>query len=101
MSPSIFFAESAQNGVGVLQNYASAAELYQITADKGYSDAENQLGCQYKNDRGIRQDCNRARELYEMAADQGNKGAQFNLALRYEYDQEVHRITHVLQLVIK
>ncbi|MGC1498039.1 MAG: tetratricopeptide repeat protein, partial [Sulfitobacter sp.] len=56
-----------QNGVGVGQDEARAAELYQVACTVGNIAGCSNLGIMYQNGIGVGQDEARAAELYQMA----------------------------------
>ena len=71
------------------KEYEKAVEFYQKAADKGYTNAQYNLGVMYDNGWGVRQDYIKAVELYQKAADQGNADALSNLGVMYESGQSV------------
>ena len=72
-----------ENGQGVPQDCAKAAELYQKAADAGDTRALKYLGVLYNNGRGVPQDYAKAAELFQKAADAGNSDAMNNLGVLY------------------
>lgn len=68
-----------ENGHGVVQDYAKAAEWYTKAALQGYSFAQCNLGVLHENGRGVKQDYYKAIEWYTRAAEQGDSIAQYNL----------------------
>ena len=73
------------------QNYFKAFEWTKKAAEKGFANAQYNLGWMYFNGLGIRQDYLKAVEWYQKAADQGFDKAQFNLARMYANGQGVKR----------
>ena len=69
---------------GVNQDYQKAHHLYQLAADQGLSDAQNDLGRMYYYGHGVNQDYQKARLLFQFAADQGHDNAQNNLGCMYD-----------------
>ena len=59
-----------EKGEGVEQVYAKALELYQIAADQGDAQGQNNIGDMYENGHGVEQDFEKAMEYYQLAADQ-------------------------------
>jgi TPR repeat protein len=76
-------------GAGVPQDYAEAAKWYQKAADRGDSDAQNNLGNMYENGQGVPQDYTEAVKWYRKAADQGNPYAQLSLGIMFFYGNGV------------
>ena len=63
--------------------YAEAARLYKLAADKGNAAAQNNLGVLYEKGQGVPQSYEEAARLYKLAADQGDADAQNNLGELY------------------
>ena len=72
-----------RRGQGVPQDYAEAAQWYQLAADQGFTEAQYNLGVTYDEGEGVPQDDAEAARRYRLAADQGHVSAQFNLGLMY------------------
>ena len=72
-----------ENGWGVPQDFAKAAELYQKAAEAGNTNATYYLGLLYANGQGVPQDYAKAAELYQKAADAGYPDAMNNLGVLY------------------
>lgn len=58
-------------------------EWYQESAEKGYPEAQYNLGVLYANGRGVKLSHTEAVKWYRLAADQGLANAQFNLGVSY------------------
>ncbi len=72
------------NGYGVQQNHAEAANWYQKAAEQGYAFGQSNLGFMYENGDGVDQDYAEAVKWYRKAADQGLALGQNNLGHMYE-----------------
>jgi len=72
------------NGLGVPQDYAKAAQWYEKAAVRGDMKAQYHLGAMYENGRGVPQDYTKAHLWREKAAVQGYALAQYNLGTMYE-----------------
>ncbi|MGC1506750.1 MAG: tetratricopeptide repeat protein, partial [Sulfitobacter sp.] len=74
-----------QNGNGVGQDEARAAEIFQMACDKGevLTGCFN-IGIMYQNGIGVGQDEARAAGLYQMACTVGNEASCFNLGIMYQ-----------------
>ncbi|GBC31753.2 kinase-like domain-containing protein [Rhizophagus irregularis DAOM 181602=DAOM 197198] len=73
-----------KEGIEVEKNYNKAFELFEKSAEGGYSDRINSLGYCYIYGVGTNIDMQKAFELYQKSANLGDKGAQYNLAMMYE-----------------
>ena len=80
-----------ENGRGVSQDYAKAAEWFRKSAEQGNADAQYNLGIMYGTGMGISQDYAKAVEWYRKSAEQGNADAQYNLGCMYENGRGVSR----------
>ncbi|MDY2985664.1 MAG: serine/threonine-protein kinase [Synergistes jonesii] len=78
-----------QQGKGVPQDTAAAAEWFRKSAEQGYSPAQNDLGTLYVQGRGVPQDYKEGVKWLTKAADQGNAYAQSNLGWLYDNGQGV------------
>ena len=78
-----------ENGQGVPQDCAKAAELYQKAADAGNPRALKYLGVLYKNGWGVPQDYAKAAALFQKAVDAGVTTAIFHLGVLYKNGQGV------------
>ena len=65
------------------KNFAKAAELYRICADRGEAVCQSKLGLMYDNGQGVPQYHQEAARWYRLAADRGDVIAQVNLGLMY------------------
>lgn len=72
-----------ENGLGVKQDLAVAAQWYQLAAEQNDSEAQVLLAYCYEVGAGVPQDPRAVVTLMTRAADSGNAEAQFNLALYY------------------
>ncbi|NQZ10141.1 MAG: sel1 repeat family protein, partial [Algicola sp.] len=78
-------------GEGIAQNYVQALVWFHKAAEKGFVDAQYNLGTMYKKGQGVKLDYLQAVDWYQKAADQGDADAQFNLAIMYKNGQGVNR----------
>ena len=69
-------AVKLENGEGIAQNYALAADLYCRAARKGDSDAAYRLGWMYANGRGMLRDDRIATGLFRYAAERSHDYAK-------------------------
>ena len=77
-------ANRHHNGDGVLQNFATAAELYEQAATLGHAGAQNRLGQYYHSGLGVEQNQQAALRWLMAAADQGDPQHIFDLASALE-----------------
>ena len=68
---------------GIAKNYSEAVYYYQLAADQGIVEAQNNLGMMYLQGLGVQKDSKKAFHLFEQAALGGSQNAQNNLAIRY------------------
>ncbi len=54
-------------------------EVVQGSAEKGFADAQYQLGCLYSKGTGVRKDIKEARSWWEKAAQQGDEKSKLSL----------------------
>lgn len=73
----------AQGKMGFKQNWEEAIKWFNIAAEKGFADAQCNLGICYQNGWGVQKNIDKAIELYTKAAKQGHAQAQNNLGSRY------------------
>ena len=66
---------------GVDQDYSKAKEYFLKAAEKGNSDALNNLGKMYDLGKGVEQNFAKAMEYYQKAAERGNPEAFYNISL--------------------
>ena len=59
-------------GTGVAQSYEEAARLYSAAVEKGYANAEFNLGLLHEDGLGVEQSAPEALRLYTLAAEQGD-----------------------------
>lgn len=72
-----------ENGLGVKQDLAVAAQWFQLAAEQNDSEAQLLLAYCYEVGAGVPQDPQQVMNLMTRAAESGNAEAQFNLALNY------------------
>lgn len=72
-----------QNGEGVLQDLAEAADWYRKAADQADATAQNNLGLLYLNGRGVTQNDTEALKWFRKAAEQGEVVSQVILGNLY------------------
>lgn len=72
-----------------IKSYTEAAKWYQKAAEKGYADAQNNLGIYYAKGHGVQQSYTDAAKWYRQAAEQGDMWAQCNLGWLYFYGRGV------------
>jgi TPR repeat protein len=72
-----------EEGQGVPQDDALAAEWFRKAAEHGNAQAQNSLGVLYAQGRGVRHDKEEAVRWYKKAAKQGLPEATYNVAIAY------------------
>lgn len=72
-----------ENGLGVQQDLAVAAQWFQLAAEQNDSEAQVLLAYAYQVGAGVPKDPQQVMNLMTRAANEGNAEAQFNLALNY------------------
>jgi len=72
-----------ENGLGVKQDFAEAAEWYRRAADQGGPESQNNPGVLCTTGQGVPQDYMEAVRLYGLAATQDDLEATTNLAFMY------------------
>ena len=65
-------------------DYAKAMKYYHIAAERGNTDAMNDIGFMYERGLGVTKDDAEATKWYRKAAEQGHAGGQLNLGYMYE-----------------
>ena len=73
-----------ENGDGVEQDFAHAAELYKQAADLGNAEAMFQIGFLYEKGNGVEQSYSKAKEWYEKAAEHDHAMAMLRIGYLYE-----------------
>jgi TPR repeat protein len=68
-------------GQGIKQDFARAAQWFQLGADHGDREAQVALALMYLSGNGVKADKAKARDLFEAAAKQDQATALFNLAI--------------------
>ena len=76
-------ARAYEEGKGLAQDDALAAEWYRKAAEQGNAKAENSLGVMYALGRGVSRDKEEALRWYRKAAKKGLPEADFNVAVCY------------------
>lgn len=72
-----------ENGLGVAQDLAVAAQWFQLAAEQNDSEAQVLLAYCYQVGAGVPKDPQQVMNLMSRAAQAGNAEAQFNLAMNY------------------
>lgn len=72
-----------ENGLGVPQDMAVAAQWFQLAAEQNYAEAQVLLAYCYEIGAGVPKNPQEVMNLFTRAAEAGNAEAQFNLALNY------------------
>lgn len=72
-----------ENGLGVPQDPAVAAQWYQLAAEQNYSEGQLLLAYCYQVGAGVPRDPQQVMNLMTRAAEAGNAEAQFSLAINY------------------
>ncbi len=73
------------------KDFATAAQGFQILADRGNARAQFFLGEMYLHGTGVKQDYAQALKLERAAAEQGSEEAQYTLGGMYESGQGVNK----------
>lgn len=61
------------------QDQDKASDYFRQAAEKGWMDAQYELGRRYESGNGVKRDCEQAKRWYRAASRQGSKDAQNNL----------------------
>ena len=72
--------EAYQYGIGVIPDYAVAADYYRQAVDAGDAYAASNLAYLYMEGLGVEKDVDKAVELYRLSAERGNTDALRELA---------------------
>lgn len=72
-----------ENGLGVAQDEAVAAQWFQLAAEQNDSEAQVLLAYCYELGSGVPKNDQQVMNLFTRAAQNGNAEAQFNLAMNY------------------
>lgn len=72
-----------ENGLGVKQDMAVAAQWFQLAAEQNYPEAQVLLAYCYETGSGVPKNPQQVMNLMTRAANAGNAEAQFNLAINY------------------
>lgn len=72
-----------ENGLGVQQDMAVAAQWFQLAAEQNYPEAQILLAYCYEIGAGVPKNPQEVMNLFTRAAEAGNAEAQFNLAVNY------------------
>jgi len=73
------------------KNIDLSVKYMQLSADQGYSCAQNKLGYCFDSGEGVEKDIGKAVEYYQLSAEQGYSRAQNNLGLCFEQGEGVDR----------
>lgn len=87
LTAQLALAEQFENGDGVVQNFARAAQWYDRAAEAGSREAANRLGRLHHAGLGVPRDFPRAIALLERAAQSGTPDHLYDLALVIETTQ--------------
>ncbi len=68
-------------GAGVSQDLAAAADWYRRAGEQGFLDAQTNLGMMYYHGQGVERDLQEAANWFRTAADQGDAEAKRYLVL--------------------
>ena len=68
---------------GFAKNLPEGVKYIRMAAERGYANAQNQLGVIYKKGEGVPQDMKKSFDLYMQAAVQGRAAAQYNVGGAY------------------
>ena len=71
------------DGRGVSNDFAKAAEWYNLAAERGFAPAQYRIGNFYEKGLGLTRDLAKAKTYYQLAAEQGNASAMHNLAVLF------------------
>ena len=71
-------------GAGVPKDCAEATRLLKLSADRGYSIAQNDLGHMYANGICVPENYSEAIRYFNLSADQCNVSAEYNLGFMYD-----------------
>lgn len=72
-----------ENGLGVAQDMAAAAQWFQMAAEQNYPEGQILLAYCYEVGAGVPKNPQQVMNLMTRAAEAGNPEAQFNLAINY------------------
>lgn len=59
-----------------MNKFTLSLKYFELAADQGFAEAQNNLGLMYLDGQGIEIDYGKAIKYFELAADQGHAGAQ-------------------------
>lgn len=76
-----------RHGWGVPKNKATAAYYFEIAANMGDPDAQNDLGYCYANGEGVKKDMKKSAKYYRMAAAQGSSTLGNSWIYKKKYDE--------------
>ena len=74
-----------RDGEGVAVNKSEAFKWFKLAAEKGYADAQANLGFCYLNGEGIDSNKLEGFKWFKLAAEQGHAISQQNLGMCYEH----------------
>ena len=92
-SPSIALDNPYKKAVDAYKNkdYETSHNLILPLAEKGFAQAQYNLGVMYFNGKGVVKNYSNAIRWWNLAADQGNDKAQYTLGLMYEEGKGVKK----------
>jgi TPR repeat protein len=73
------------------EQYDKALKYFLLEADKGFANAQNNLGYMYQNGYGVEKSDMKAVQYYQLAADKGLASAQNNLGIMYKNGYSVEK----------
>ena len=90
-SAGVSFAQDWEKGVEAYQqgDFATAAQWFRKSAERGDAMAQYSLGVMYDNGQGVTRDYKEAAQWYRKSAEQGVSQAQYNLGGMYYSGQGV------------
>ena len=92
-SPSIAVIDDYQDAVDAYsrEDYKTAYKLILPLANKGFAQAQYNLGVMYEKGKGVKENLKKAKKWFQFAAEQGVVKAQYNLGLMYGKGKGVNR----------
>lgn len=93
--PSALFNEGIQLDLGGNENASKAFQLFKKAADRGFAEAQFNVGVMLDSGRGVERNISQAATWYARSAAHGNQRAAFNLGQLYEDGQGVPRNAEV------
>ncbi len=90
-SAQFYLALMYDQGHGVIQNHAIAADWYRKAAEQGHIDAQYNLGIAYASGQGVKANIHKAIYWWKKAATYGSIDAQYNLGMVYTTGKGIMR----------